>query len=104
MSEVDELRHDLQTLRTKKKYIYEHSTQMGLEADGLSSTRAQLEIELAYISAELQNIKNGIQLKEKETEIIRGRVQQEIRDLKLENGTLEQNCECFPNEESNRGL
>lgn len=85
-SYLDEINAERQKLRAKQRYIEQHSVQMGLEANELSERNVQLDAKLKQVQDEIQELRLTIRSEEKEAELIRRRMLQDIAGVKAGNG------------------
>lgn len=60
---------------------------MGLEANELSDRNVQLDAKLKQVQDEIQELRLTVRSEEKEAELIRRRMLQDIAGVKAENGT-----------------
>lgn len=85
---LDEINAEREKLRAKQRYIEQHSVQMGLEANELSDRNVQLDAKLKQVQDEIQELCLTIRSEEKEAELIRRRMLQDIAGVKAENGAF----------------
>ncbi|KAF1325089.1 hypothetical protein FI667_g9445, partial [Globisporangium splendens] len=84
LTSLEDLKSEMQKLREKKRCIEEKTAEMDRETNGLTDQHAVLENSLKKVRGETQELSITLQAEEKEAEMIRRRLQQDIVHLKAD--------------------